>query len=93
MVDPARGSGLSPTSPDATRLSLSVLGLSLDAERRSRLGIDLDSPARDGIDDSEVIKVEQRGDTEGERPYPLCLLCLTRPPTAVLLPCELQLSN
>ncbi|WVR08738.1 hypothetical protein IAU60_005796 [Kwoniella sp. DSM 27419] len=25
--------------------------------------------------------------TEKEEPYPLCLLCLTRPPTAVLLPC------
>jgi hypothetical protein len=24
-----------------------------------------------------------------ERPYPLCLLCLARPPSAVLLPCEL----
>jgi hypothetical protein len=26
---------------------------------------------------------------EVERPYPLCLLCLARPPSAVLLPCEL----
>jgi len=26
---------------------------------------------------------------EFDRPYPLCLLCLTRPPSAVLLPFEL----
>ncbi|KAK1923173.1 hypothetical protein DB88DRAFT_494058 [Papiliotrema laurentii] len=87
-----------PSSADT--FSLSSLGHELDAARRSRLGArqsDVESDTDDTLSPLSSPALRTRPvpsptvrstDTESpERPYPLCLLCLTRPPSAVLLPC------
>jgi hypothetical protein len=77
--------------------ALASLGKELDAARRARLPVDdsavedtdslspLSSPptARRSLSTSSAVT------DRGTSPLPLCLLCLTRPPSAVLLPCKL----
>ena len=41
-----------------------------------------------GVESARAMEVDNAEIADVERPYPLCLLCLARPPSAVLLPCE-----
>lgn len=88
-----------PQMTDIEPLSLATLGRELDSARRARTGnphptspfIEND-PDLTGHEPSEPSQsssgTSSNQDQVMERPFPLCLVCLTRPPTAVLLPCK-----
>jgi hypothetical protein len=74
-------------------VDLVSLGASLDDARRARRPPDhppLISTISSSDDTSLSManKCEESPSEDVERPYPLCLLCLARPPSAVLLPCK-----
>jgi hypothetical protein len=87
--------------------SLATLGRELDSARRARTGNSV--PAYPSIDEDDVVSQPMECGSSGmsgrssstsssesetvERPFPLCLVCLSRPPTAVLLPCESARTN
>jgi hypothetical protein len=86
-------------------LNLSLLGLELDQLRRSRgdptysptpsgeaelpTSPTLESETASSISPSSSPIQTTRHLAGHAEPYPLCLLCFSRTPSAVLLPCEL----
>lgn len=78
-------------------MDLNKLGKELDTARRARLAPPSDHcvEAFDGTSTTQQLSVspsaysdQSTGSDAHGRPYPLCLICLTRPPSAVLLPCQ-----
>jgi hypothetical protein len=76
--------------------SLNALGRELD-EARSRRGQRSRQSHDNALEASPTLselslsdRSSKESTTDAERPFPLCLLCYARPPTAVLLPCEYQ---
>lgn len=51
--------------------------LSLSPLHLNGLGLELDDARK-----------SRQEPVDEQKPYPLCLLCLTRPPSAVILPCR-----
>jgi hypothetical protein len=90
------------TSPEGT-LDLTSIGRELDIARQSRsrsgvANVDLETVCEsesesDSSDNasstwSPPISAPPLPEVQHEQPLPTCLLCFTRPPSAVLLPCE-----
>lgn len=80
--------------------SLNALGRELDEARSSRARgspQSRDNALSTSFESSSTLSElslsegsSRESTTDLERPFPLCLLCYARPPTAVLLPCEYQ---
>ncbi|WWC98300.1 hypothetical protein V866_005191 [Kwoniella sp. B9012] len=92
-LDTARRSRAIPTStsPTPTTIADSPLpALSSSVESDDSTILD-DTPPEDEVVvskyDNQIVNKKKEKETNHERPYPLCLLCLDRPPSAVLLPC------
>ncbi|KAK4685734.1 hypothetical protein P7C73_g4414, partial [Tremellales sp. Uapishka_1] len=72
---------------------LTTLGRELDLSRRGRIGADTASETVSETDSgsepetSPTRATDSSSSPDDKPPFPLCLLCLTRPPTALLLPC------
>ncbi|KAK6906280.1 hypothetical protein I203_100265 [Kwoniella mangroviensis CBS 8507] len=92
-LDTARRSRAIPTStspsptPTADR-PLPALSSSVESDTPTILD---DIPSEDEVivskHQNRSVNKEVEKEKNHERPYPLCLLCLDRPPSAVLLPC------
>ncbi|KAK8850656.1 hypothetical protein IAR55_004576 [Kwoniella newhampshirensis] len=83
-LDSARRARLPPQAEAEEPISPAFTAPSLSPPS-STSSLDVDDNQMDGsasVAAKGVVGVEEK-----ERPYPLCLLCLSRPPSAVLLPC------